>query len=65
MGVYLFHPAVLDRIKFFDNIEAKIFGEVTGPMRIFPCFLWIGVVFIVCLVPTWIIRRLPFAKKIL
>ena len=65
MGVYLFHPAVLDRIKFFDNIEAKIFGEVTGPMRIFPCFLWIGVVFTVCLVPTWIIRRLPFAKKIL
>jgi len=62
-GIYLIHPAVLDRITFFGKVKDAIFGSVEGPAMIGPELLWITVLFVVCFIPTWLIRRIPFMRK--
>ncbi|MCR5209627.1 MAG: acyltransferase [Lachnospiraceae bacterium] len=62
-GIYLIHPAVLDRIVFFGKVKDSIFGNITGPAMFWPELLWIVVIFVTCLIPTWLIRRIPFMRK--
>ena len=63
LGVYLVFPAVLDRIKIFDDLEYMIFGSITGPAKIFPSLLWILIVYLISFIPVWLFRRIPFVKK--
>ena len=63
LGVYLVFPAVLDRIKIFDDLEYMIFGNITGPAKIFPSLLWILIVYLISFIPVWLFRRIPFVKK--
>lgn len=63
LGVYLVFPAVLDRIKIFDDLEYTIFGSITGPAKILPSLLWILIVYLISFIPVWLFRRIPFVKK--
>ena len=63
LGIYLLFPAVLDRIKIFDDLEYLLFGNITGPAKIFPSLLWILIVYLICFIPVWLFRRIPFVKK--
>ncbi|MBR4208093.1 MAG: acyltransferase [Lachnospiraceae bacterium] len=65
MGIYIFHPAILDRIVFFGNIRDKLFGELTGAVRIWPELAWIAIIFLTSFTITWILRRIPIVKKYL
>lgn len=61
-GVYLFHPFLLDN-KSFSQIQDILLGAIRNPMlsELLYCFM----VFVICAVFTYILKKIPGIKKIL
>lgn len=60
LGIFLLHGFFLDgRIEFIENIRVQICGEPEGLGKIAAALLWSVIVYLVCYLPVWLLRRIP------
>lgn len=60
LGIYLLHGFFLDgRIELIENVRRAVCGEPEGLSKIAAAFLWSLIVYLVCYLPVWLLRRIP------
>jgi len=60
LGIFLLHGFFLDgRIEAIENIRLAVCGEPVGLARIGAALLWSVIVYLVCYLPVWLLRRIP------
>ena len=65
LGIFLLHPAFLEgRVDWIESWRLTIMGNSERLGRMGKAFVWSLIVYFVCFIPIWIIRRIPQAKKL-
>ncbi|MBR6257267.1 MAG: acyltransferase [Lachnospiraceae bacterium] len=60
LGIYLLHGFFLDgRIEIIENVRLAVCGEPEGLGKIAAALLWSLIVYLVCYLPVWLLRRIP------
>ena len=58
--IYLLHGFFLDgRIEMIENVRLAVCGEPAGLSKIAAALLWSLIVYLVCYLPVWLLRRIP------
>lgn len=65
LGIYLLGPLFLDgRVDLFENLRLTLRGDAEGVVVLWAAFVWSVIVYCICFVPTWLVRRIPGLKKV-
>ena len=65
LGIYLLHGFFINnRIEAIENLRLKLGGDIQNGKAVFAGFLWALIVYLICFVITWLIRRIPGMKRL-
>lgn len=65
LGIYLLHGFFINgRIEAIERIRLMLGGDIQNGRAVFAGFLWALIVYLICFMITWLIRRIPGMKRL-